>query len=104
VRESSSLGAGLFGRHVGDGAESGTRTGEVLVIDGGSRRVGRSSLGGRTSRGRDFGQTEIENLGVSALGDKNVGGLDVAMDDALGVRGVEAVCNVNADRKNGFDV
>ena len=42
-------------------------------------------------RARDFGQAEVENLGVSALGHENVGGLDVAMDDAFAVRGVERV-------------
>ena len=41
--------------------------------------------------GGDFGQTEVEDLGVSALGDEDVGGLNVAMDDALGMCGVEAV-------------
>ena len=45
-----------------------------------------------TSRGDgDFCQAEIENFGVAAIGDKNVGGLDVAMDDALLVGGVESV-------------
>jgi hypothetical protein len=38
---------------------------------------------------RDLGQTEVEKLGMSALGDKDVRGLDVAVDDAFGVGGVE---------------
>ena len=39
----------------------------------------------------DFRQPEIENLGVPALGHKNIRGLDVAMDDALRVRRIERV-------------
>ena len=46
---------------------------------------------GSAARRGDFRQAEVENLGVSALGDENVGGLDVAMDDAFAVRGVERV-------------
>ena len=40
-------------------------------------------------------QTEIQNFGVPALGDKNVGRLDVAMDDAFRVRRIERVGNLN---------
>ena len=46
---------------------------------------------GSAARRGNFGQAEVEDLGVSALGDENVGGLDVAMDDVLAVRGVERV-------------
>ena len=48
--------------------------------------------GGRARGGEgDLGETEIENFGVAALGDENIGGLDVAVNDAFGVRGVERV-------------
>jgi hypothetical protein len=40
---------------------------------------------------------EIQNFGVAAVGDENVGGLDVAVDDALGVGGVERVGNFDAE-------
>jgi hypothetical protein len=43
-----------------------------------------------------------ENLGVPAFGDKNVGGLDVAMDDAFRVRGLERVGDLNREGENGL--
>ena len=49
-----------------------------------------------------FREAEIENFGVAALGDENIGGLDVAMDDALGVRGIETVGDLDAEIENGF--
>ena len=36
-----------------------------------------------------FRQSEVEDLGVTKLGHENVGGLDVAVNDALGVRRIE---------------
>ena len=39
----------------------------------------------------DLGKSEVQNLGVAALGDKNIRGFDVAMHDAFGGRGVERV-------------
>ena len=43
-----------------------------------------------------FRQTEIENFGVSSVGHEYVGRLDVSMDDALGVGGIERVRNLDA--------
>ena len=40
---------------------------------------------------RDLSQTEVEDLGVAALGDENVGGLNVTVDDAFAVRGIQAI-------------
>ena len=40
---------------------------------------------------RLFRQSEIQHLGLVAVGDKNVGRLDVAVNDALGVRRLERV-------------
>ena len=47
-------------------------------------------------------QTEVENFGVSALGDENVGRLDVAMNNALGVGGVERIGDFDAQGENRF--
>jgi hypothetical protein len=97
--------AGLFRGHIGDGAESGAGAGEISGIE----RVvvvftvfGGGEFGGRGGFcGDSFGETEIENFCLAARGDEKVGGLDVAMDDALGVSGVEGVGNLNGEGK-GF--
>ena len=52
----------------------------------------------------DLRQSEIQNLGVSALGDEDVGGLDVAVDDALRMRGVERVGDLDAQIEHRFDL
>ena len=48
---------------------------------------------------RDLGQSEVENLGVSALGDKKIRRLDVAMDDALGMRRIQRIGNLDGQRQ-----
>jgi hypothetical protein len=68
---------------------------------GGDRHgIGRSG-GGRTPR-NGLGEAEIEHLGVAALGDEDIGGLDVAVDDSLGMGGVEAIGNFDGEREQGF--
>src|SRR5262249_9408318 len=49
-----------------------------------------------------LGQPEIQDLGVISLGDEDVGWLDIAMDDALGMRGVEGVGNLKRKREQSF--
>ena len=53
---------------------------------------------------RDFRQTEIENLGVAAIGDENVGGLDVAVDDSLAVRGIERIGYFDRQGEQAFEL
>ena len=55
-------------------------------------------------RASHLGQAEVQNLGVAARGDKDVGRLDIAMDDPGGVRGVQGVSNLHADRQQRLDV
>ena len=40
---------------------------------------------------------------MAALGDEDIGGLDVAVDDALSVRGFEGVGDFDADGDEAFD-
>ena len=47
-----------------------------------------------------FGQSEIENLGMPPLGDQDVRGLDVTMNNAFGVSCVQSVCDFDGQREN----
>lgn len=80
------LAAGLFGSHVGHGAEEDPGGGEVLAEGDGD---GFGVLGDGTGEGRlELGETEIEDL-EAALADHEVGRFEIAVDDAGGVRGLE---------------
>src|SRR5208283_1135285 len=48
--------------------------------------------------------TEVENLGVTALGDKNINRIDIAMNDAVGVGGIEGIGNFDCQPKQGFEI
>ncbi len=63
------------------------------------------SLQSRELRGLDvvrphLGQTEVEHLRVTALGDKEIGGLDIAVHDSGGVSGVKRIRNFDPQAKN----
>lgn len=97
------LGANLFGGHIGDSAESAAGTGEL----GGSNCLGGEGVGGDGSgrgRGGNFGETEVEDFGAALAGNENVGGLDVAMDDALGVSGLQGVGDGGCDFEDGLKI
>src|SRR3984885_4928211 len=53
---------------------------------------------------RQLCQTEVQQLGLPALGHENVCWLDVAVNNAFGVRGIERVGNFNGKIQQGFGV
>ena len=59
--------------------------------------------GGHPGAGH-FGQVEVENFGVAALDDENVGGLDVAVNDAFAVRGIQRVGHLNGEIQHGVEI
>ena len=50
----------------------------------------------------DFGQAEVENLCVTTLTHKDVGGFNVAVDDSFGMSGVQGVGDFNPEPEQGF--
>ena len=62
--------------------------------------VKRRNVAGRTARQTDLRQPKIQNLGVSALGHKQVCGLDVAVDYAFCVCRVQRVGNLDGKGQN----
>ena len=51
-----------------------------------------------------FGQPEIQNLSVTALRHENVRRFDVAVNDALAVRRVQRVRNLDAEIEKQFQI
>ena len=83
--------AGLLGRHVGDGAEGGAGASELVAF-------GDAGFGGVAgSSGIDAGEAEVEDFGLAGGGDEDVGGFDVAVEDAFAMGGFEGVGELSAD-------
>lgn len=85
----------LLRGHVRDGADRHAGAGQRLVRNahGGQRGLRRHD---DLRTGRELCEPEVEDLGVAALRDEDVGGLDIAMNDALAVRRVERVGDLHA--------
>ena len=84
----------LFRRHVSHRTQRGTGTGQVFHV------LGTGHLARSGDACNDLGKTEIKDLGVAALGDKNIRRLDVAMNDALCMRGVERIGDFDGQCEN----
>src|SRR5271169_4242455 len=55
-------------------------------------------------RAATLASPKSSTLNLPALGDENVGGLDVAVDDSFAVGGIERVGNLNGDVEYGLSV
>src|SRR5262249_24384680 len=92
------LGPDLLWRHVGCGSDSCPHVGKL--------RVG---LDVRTAGGEVFGlekelrNAEIHNLGVSAFRDKNIGRLNVAMNNPHLVGSVQCIGDLDSEIEQSFD-
>jgi hypothetical protein len=85
----------LLGRHVSDRAHGCARTGELRRVDA-DRGHGSGFVAASLCR-HDFREAEVQNLRVAALCDENIGRLNVAVDDAVGVGGVERVGDLDGE-------
>jgi hypothetical protein len=62
------------------------------------------AITGWKNRLRTLARPKSRILARLSLGPKDIGGLDVAVDDALGMCGVQTVSNVSSKRRHGFVV
>ena len=83
----------LLGRHVGDGAAAGGvgGSGDWGALVDGAAGVEFGLVGAEAA-----GEAEVEDLDKAAVGEHDVGGFEVAMEDAEVVGGGEAVGGLNA--------
>src|SRR5262249_10843195 len=87
----------LFRRHVGDGTDRCARASQQRIHGNGVPVTDSGGFGWDMLLGKQFSQAEIKNLGGAGPGSKDVCGLDVAMNDAFAVSGVEGIGNLDGD-------
>jgi hypothetical protein len=80
----------LLGRHVRDGSDDQPlRCHELRLTED---RRGRRGL-----RHQTLGQSEIQDLDHASVDQEQIGRLDVAMQNAITMRGVEGISDLDAD-------
>ena len=94
------LGANLFRGHISHRAQHGSGPRQEQFLRGICVRF--RSRNCRRRAGNDLSQSKIQYLCVTALGDENVCRLDVTVNDALGMRGVQPVGDVYCEYKKLF--
>ncbi len=92
------FGSRLLGRHVGGGAENHAFDGGVPGERGRQRRVRVATL-----RLPGLGEPEVEHLDHALVGELDVGGFEVAVDDARFVRGLQRLGDLQRDREGLVD-
>src|SRR6185437_12607669 len=83
--------ARLLGRHVGGGAEGRTGAGERRRRGEVGVGAGQRGIIGAADAGGELRQAEIEHLHAAALGDEDVAWLQVAVQNAFDVRGLQGI-------------
>jgi hypothetical protein len=91
----------LFRRHVGNSAHR--RAGACQLFGVLSEDCQRFTLSTSDPRRGYFREPEIQDFGVAPLGDENVRWLDVPVNDALGMRGIQSICNLNRNVKKPIE-
>src|SRR5580693_8636580 len=94
------LGQNLLRRHISDCSQRAARAGEILLGD----NCGSGSNADIVWLERDLRQTEVQNFGVTSLGDEDVGRLNVTVNDALPMSCVECVGNFNSDLQDTIQI
>ncbi len=96
------LASDLLGRHVSHRANHRPGASEGRVVSA-QRRRGRDGLARIGFVCGQFRQAEVQNFRVVAVGNEQVGRLDVAMNDSFRVRGVERVIYLDREIQQPID-
>ncbi len=83
--------AGLFGRHVGHGADRGAHDGRVEARAGIVGGASRPDLRG------ELGQPEVQDLHLTAFRDEDVCRLDVPVENPFGMRRIQGIGHLDTD-------
>ena len=93
----------LLRRHVRHRPQRRARTGQLLGAGAGRRfEPHPRTLRDLTADGRQFGEAEIQDLGVPSFGDKDIGGLDVAVHNAFAMRSIERIRDFDGQQEQLF--